>query len=234
MRILARILTLLFSLSGLATFSQAPEFAQQYRQRLGGAVEELRRVVADFDADAGRSSMSREQALSEMNAAETPFVRDRGASMSSTITRYETLENQLGEIDTAPQLVRPLLVLKSPDRQIVEDAWKVFEPAVPLTTAGGIWGGAGLMLGFVSMWGGTWLARKGRARMRGGNGGKIRIGAAAANEVPSDIVIEEMPAKISSNISGEVSGGVDSDAEKTGPSTRTGIAMMAVKPGPEG
>ena len=233
MRILARILTLLFSLSGLATFSQAPEFAQQYRQRLGGAVEELRRVVADFDADAGRSSMSREQALSEMKAAETPFVRDRGASMSSTITRYETLENQLGEIDAASQLVRPLLVLKSLDRQIVEDAWRVFEPAVPLTIAGGIWGGAGLMLGFVSMWGGTWLARKGRARLRGGNGGKIRIGA-AANEVPSDIVIEEKPSEISSNKSGEISGDVESDAEKTGPSTRTGIAMMAVKPGPDG
>ena len=233
MRILARILTLLFSLSGLATFSQAPEFAQQYRQRLGGAVEELRRVVADFDADAGRSSMSREQALSEMKAAETPFVRDRGASMSSTITRYETLENQLGEIDAASQLVRPLLVLKSLDRQIVEDAWRVFEPAVPLTIAGGIWGGAGLMLGFVSMWGGTWLARKGRARLRGGNGGKIRIGA-AANEVPSDIVIEEKPSEISSNKSGEISGDVESDAEKTRPSTRTGIAMMAVKPGPDG
>jgi len=28
------------------------EFAQQYRQRIGGALDELRRIVAEFDAEA--------------------------------------------------------------------------------------------------------------------------------------------------------------------------------------
>ena len=32
--------------------SQVPEFAQQYRQRLGGAVDELARVISHFDEDA--------------------------------------------------------------------------------------------------------------------------------------------------------------------------------------
>ena len=31
--------------------SQTPEFAQQYRQRLGGAVDELQRIVLQFDDD---------------------------------------------------------------------------------------------------------------------------------------------------------------------------------------
>jgi hypothetical protein len=31
--------------------SQAPEFAQQYRQRLGGALEELNRIIAEFEAE---------------------------------------------------------------------------------------------------------------------------------------------------------------------------------------
>jgi hypothetical protein len=34
--------------------SQGPEFAQQYRQRLGGALEELHRIIAEFDAEAQR------------------------------------------------------------------------------------------------------------------------------------------------------------------------------------
>jgi len=39
-------------LGGLAlglTLSQFPEYAQQYVQRLGGAVDELRIIVEDFD-----------------------------------------------------------------------------------------------------------------------------------------------------------------------------------------
>ena len=38
-------------LCGLAA-TQAPEFAQQYRQRLAGAVDELSRIVNQFDAEA--------------------------------------------------------------------------------------------------------------------------------------------------------------------------------------
>ncbi len=45
----------------LATLaSQVPEYAQQYRQRLGGAVDELTRIIAAFDADAARLAISRE------------------------------------------------------------------------------------------------------------------------------------------------------------------------------
>jgi Protein of unknown function (DUF2937) len=37
--------------------TQAPEFAQQYRQRLAGAVDELSRVVKTFDAEARLSRL---------------------------------------------------------------------------------------------------------------------------------------------------------------------------------
>jgi hypothetical protein len=34
--------------------SQGPEFAQQYRQRLGGTLEEIKRIVSEFDAKGSR------------------------------------------------------------------------------------------------------------------------------------------------------------------------------------
>ena len=43
--------------------SQAPEFAQQYRQRLGGAVDELQRIIQQFDEDSRRSGYDRTAAL---------------------------------------------------------------------------------------------------------------------------------------------------------------------------
>ncbi|MEM9851772.1 MAG: DUF2937 family protein, partial [Pseudomonadota bacterium] len=42
----------------LCATSQFPEFSQQYVQRLGGAVDELRRVAADFDASARAAGLT--------------------------------------------------------------------------------------------------------------------------------------------------------------------------------
>jgi len=56
----------LATLGGLAlgfAFSQFPEYAQQYEQRLGGAVDELRIIVDDFDADARKFGLTRPEAL---------------------------------------------------------------------------------------------------------------------------------------------------------------------------
>ena len=50
----------------LAAASQFPEYSQQYVQRLGGAVDELRLVVADFDKSAAGVGLSRDAALASM------------------------------------------------------------------------------------------------------------------------------------------------------------------------
>ena len=39
--------------------SQFPEYAQQYTQRLGGAVDELRRQTQSFDQDAAEGGLTR-------------------------------------------------------------------------------------------------------------------------------------------------------------------------------
>ncbi|MCB1465490.1 MAG: DUF2937 family protein [Nitratireductor sp.] len=131
---------------GLALFSQAPEFAQQYRQRLGGALEELRTVVSDFDRDADASSMTREQALEQMQAAGERFTRDRGASMARTVERYDTLSGQQMAMETAQPIARPLLVLRNPDPRVIEGAWGIYEPALPLNLPGALYGGTGALL----------------------------------------------------------------------------------------
>ena len=44
-----RMLATIGGLGLAVTMSQFPEYAQQYTQRLGGAVDELRVVTEDFD-----------------------------------------------------------------------------------------------------------------------------------------------------------------------------------------
>lgn len=125
--------------AGAVIAGQFPEFAQQYRQRLGGAVDELKVVVADFDADAARSGLDRDGALEALKNSLEALPRDRGQSMDRTITRFLALTRQQEAMEEAGALWRPAHVLRYPDRQVIEGAWEDFEPAVPITPAGGLW-----------------------------------------------------------------------------------------------
>ena len=171
-------ISLVSAAAGLAVFSQAPEFAQQYRQRLGGAVEELQVVVEDFDRDAGNSSLSRDEALQSMQRSNEQFSRDRGQSMRRTVDRYVGLSEQQVLMEQAHPVTRPLFVLRQPDPKVLEGAWEIFEPAVPLTVPGMVYGGVGALILTV-------LARSGigtaRWRKRRRNDRKLGIGGASSS-----------------------------------------------------
>lgn len=150
-------------LLGAVTFSQAPEFSQQYQQRLGGALDELRIIVADFDGEAHSHNLDRNQALALYDKSGEDFIRARGSSMRTTFARYEHLSDQLSRLSGTAPLWRPLVVFSGPDAMIVKNAWKEFAPAVPVTVSGFIWGGAGaLLLGAVA----SLAALPGRRRKR--------------------------------------------------------------------
>ena len=131
---------------GLASASQLPEFSQQYRQRLNGALEELRVVVTDFDSDAKNSGMSRDDALNQLLSSNGPFPKDRGKSMTQTIERFDSLEQQKISMDKVEPVSRPLFMLQSPDEKIMRGTWEIFEPAVPLNLPGLLWGGFGALI----------------------------------------------------------------------------------------
>ncbi len=182
MGIISKGVTGVFAAGGLALLSQAPEFAQQYRQRLGGAIDELRIVVADFDADAQKSQLSREQALEQMLGSPTPFSRDRGASMSRTISRLDALAGQQALMEKAHPVTRPLFVLQNPDQTVIKGAWEIFEPALPFTLPGAVYGGVGAFLMMI-------MARTGIASARAVATRRSRA-AAKAGDKPGDVNIE--------------------------------------------
>ncbi|WP_295810705.1 DUF2937 family protein [uncultured Nitratireductor sp.] len=149
---LGRILSLAVAVvCGLAT-SQAPEFSQQYRQRLNGALEELRRVIETFDADAAKNNLTRERAINVYEDTGSAFLQDRAGSVRAAIGRLGDLERQSQAFDAAPPVLRPLVVARAPDGPVLQGAYRDFEPAVPITLHGFIWTGAGLVFGFSTAW----------------------------------------------------------------------------------
>jgi len=124
---LLRALSLAAGLTGAAGVSQFPEFSQQYMQRLGGAVDALAEVVAEFDADA--ASLDRHTQLSsdlEMMQGLGPFSRARHAARFT-------------------------------DAELAGRVWENYKPAMPVTFEGAIFAGVGFLGGLALFSGLIWL-----------------------------------------------------------------------------
>ena len=146
LRLASRFVVGLAAALGALFASQFPEFSQQYRQRLGGALQELHSVVADFDATAARNNMSRNEAVQRLQGSGEAFVQDQGALTSRTIVRFEELSAQRSRFDSAPYAMRPIVVLSHPDTRVMRGAWGDYEPAVPVTPAGFVWATIGFFV----------------------------------------------------------------------------------------
>jgi len=169
MAMIARTLMAAVGIAGGVVTSQAPEFADQYRQRLGGALQELQAVVEDFDADARRSDLSRAEALAAYRASADEFLRDRGVSIGRTISRYESLQRQAARFASWPEAAQPALLVGESDPELIAGAWSDFRPGVPVTVSGAVWAAIGFLLALLIVQGGRAAGRglTGSARRRG-------------------------------------------------------------------
>ncbi|MFS8183052.1 DUF2937 family protein [Pseudovibrio denitrificans] len=143
----ARVLTLGVALVSGTVTSQLPEFAQQYRQRMGGAIDALEEVKADFVADAAATNRSISEALAHMAQSADEFVQLRGTSIERSLDRLEALKDQQLAMATAAAFERVWIFMKEPDTKLSKATWEDFEPAVPVTVEGGVLAGLGFAAG---------------------------------------------------------------------------------------
>lgn len=132
-----------------ATLSQFPEYAQQYTQRLGGAVDELRVITTDFDRAAELGGLDRAAALDRYNASNDDFLAGRGTSMTATFQRFEILSRTLAEIEGAGPIERLQSLPAYLDSDIGRRTLENYKPAVPVTVEGVLWAGGGFVLGYL-------------------------------------------------------------------------------------
>ena len=92
-----RTLVTVAALCGALAAAQFPAYSQQYMQRLGGAVDALGQVVADFDASAASLGLSRVEALAQMHG--TAFIEKRRADMKLAFHRHARLSEDLAKLE---------------------------------------------------------------------------------------------------------------------------------------
>jgi len=130
------LLDRLLCILGAVLFSQAPEFMQQYLQRLGGHLDEARRQLDRLAATASQSGLSLDELRAHAAASPDPAVARLGDVVRDTAARVDLLAAAEAALRHASLASRPWVFLRNYDSTIAGPTWAAFRPAVPTTLEG--------------------------------------------------------------------------------------------------
>lgn len=130
-----------------AACSQFPKYSQQYMQRLSGAVDELSGVVTQFDADAESLGLTRQEALEDLSKG-GGMGEARAISMGYVLKRHERLSADLAVFRNSTAVDKALNSWRLTEPELMRATWAEFRPAMPVTSEGLGFAGAGFVLGY--------------------------------------------------------------------------------------
>lgn len=131
---------------GAVLFSQAPEFMQQYLQRLGGHLDEARRHLGQFHRAAQKTGVTLDDLISKTASNADPSVAKLSGVMTESVTRVENLQAAHDALIGANLWERPFVFLRYLEADIVRGTWRAFQPAVPTTYEGLAYALAGMLV----------------------------------------------------------------------------------------
>ncbi|MEM7054535.1 MAG: DUF2937 family protein [Pseudomonadota bacterium] len=114
--------------------SQAPAFTQAYLQRLGGHIDEARLTVEGISSGATLPWLAAE---------------DRSQAAIELSARVAELEQYQAQIEQAPAMLQPFMLLRHGEWSIAERAIENFTPAIPLDPASLLWTAIGVVAALV-------------------------------------------------------------------------------------
>ena len=141
-----KIIDRVLCVAGAVLFSQAPEFMQQYLQRLGGALSEAQRQLEQFKNVAAQSGQTLTELVAHSKASTDIAMAKLGGVMEAASLRVSELSTAETAIREASPFTRPFAFLRHVDSQIMQDTWTIFKPAVPTTMEGLMYAAAGLVI----------------------------------------------------------------------------------------
>ena len=130
---------------GAMLASQAPEFMQQYKQRLGGAIDELAVVVRHFDNDARVAGIDRASAIERYTHSGDAFFVRRGNAMQTTIQRWHDMSDQWRALASSNLFTKLPIFLTGADENLLTRTWETYKPAIPTTPESLAYSGVGFL-----------------------------------------------------------------------------------------
>jgi hypothetical protein len=142
-----RRIALFFALVIGLAMTQLPEYAEQYRQRLGGAIDELSAVVARFDSDSQQQGLTEQGGIDRLHANSDPFVQQRGTQMQDLVARLQRLSETQKQMQSDGPVGRLATLATHYDRMVASRALQSFEPAMPVSLEAFVLGIVGFVFG---------------------------------------------------------------------------------------
>jgi hypothetical protein len=140
-----RLLDRVLCVAGAVLFSQAPEFMQQYLQRLEGHLDEARLVLGRFRDAASQSGMSLDQLVTGTAQNPDPAMVKLGVVVRESMARVDALAAADAALRGASVWARPFVFLAHLDRGIARATLSIYRPAVPTTAEGFLYAGVGIV-----------------------------------------------------------------------------------------
>lgn len=131
---------------GAVSFSQGPEFMQQYLQRLGGHLAEARRQLEAFQDTAANTGVTLDRLIRQTGADPDPGVARLGEVMTDAVARVGSLQSAHDALARASLWERPFVFLRHLDFEITRATCAIFKPAVPATLEGLVYALAGMLV----------------------------------------------------------------------------------------
>ena len=144
---------LFFGLVGAVLLSQFPAFHQQYLQRLGGHVDELRLSVSALDERAANAELDRYSYVRRLIDNADPVVVTEGEALMATVARYIELSSSLKRLSELPAYSVAGAMIIEIDHDVGKATLQTFQPALPLSLNGAGHTLAGFFLGYLGSMG---------------------------------------------------------------------------------
>lgn len=148
-----KVLVLCVGLACGAGASQAPEFTQQYLQRLGGWVDSYQDMVTRLDARAAQFDMTREQYIAALQASTDPKVRSEAANIASWPVYLKKFTEMQQILQNGPSWTHPFRVLEHYNdpafSPIIKETLADYKMGAQFTGEGAAFGGAGFVVGWL-------------------------------------------------------------------------------------
>ena len=134
---------------GAVAMSQFPEFQQQYKQRMGGTLDELNRQVLALDGRAADAGLDRYDYIRRFLESPDAAVKSEGEHLSDMLGRQLRVRQAIDEMDNAKEVMLLITVLFHLDLPTAQATFDNYKPAIPITISGGFHALAGFVIGYL-------------------------------------------------------------------------------------
>jgi hypothetical protein len=132
-----------------------PSFIAQYRQRLGGRLDQVRADLSLFQEIANRYQGGSLDKLIEVHLASADKTfHDEGVAIKTMVETAQRLEQAVNALN-ADLMHQVMYLIRHGEAQIASGTWDVFQPAFPLTVESVVFAlsvGLVIWLLFLALW----------------------------------------------------------------------------------